>query len=208
MRHHCARPQPSTQDSVHHARVRQVNPDASLSAGATGSNVDVPHAGTGLAESFDNAAQPPVAIVAGRVGNTADRSRYCRDHSGGRSPPDNDIRHSCIYGHCSPSASPADENWIERPDRAILILGPCLARAGGAAADYRLAGQDRCRTCLNGPDGLTNYSSFVTFARYCDAPCSLAPLLFPLRPVVHHPRRLYFAVLTNYGLVSTAIYSQ
>ncbi len=82
-----------------------------------------------------------------------------------------------------------------------------MPRTGwGCGSGYRLAGQDRCRTCLNGLDGLTNYSSFVTFLRHCDAPCSLAPLLYPQRSFVHHPRWLYFAVLTNYGLVSTAIY--
>ena len=67
--------------------------------------------------------------------NIACRSRSGPDRSAGRSPPDVDTGHSGRIGLSSPSATPADENWMGKPETAILTLGPCNARAGGAAAE-------------------------------------------------------------------------
>ena len=70
------------------------------------------------------------------------------------------VEQTCTQFH---RLAPADEHWIERSERAILDLGLCLARAGGAAVE-RTCRSDRCRTCLNGLDDLYHYVLFVTFS--------------------------------------------
>ena len=88
---------------------------------------------------------------------------------------------------------------------AAIIRAFTPAITLGVAAG-RLAGQDRCHTCLNGPDGLTDYASFVIFY----------PPGWPLQPGmnpstrnagVHHLRWLYAAPFTNYAQVLVAVYT-
>ena len=144
---------PSTRSEVNHGGVQGQNPDASLCVSACGNGADAQHVEDAPDGCVDNAVPPPSWTHIGLAVSTPDHSKYCPGRNGCKCVPEPGSGHSGTNGRCSASASPADENWIENPEIAILTLGPCLARVWGCGTG-KTGRSERCRTCLNGSDRL------------------------------------------------------